>query len=470
MLITAKDIVYTEVKMPEDLFVNEPVDITDGTIRERTEKVYSAMEREGLDTLAIYADREHYGNFKYLCGFAPRFEEALLIVHRSGKRYLMLGNEMLGMAAHSRIQAEAIHTPHFSLPNQPMTEASFAEILGRTEIVPGSSLGIVGWKMFTGSSEDTKQLYDVPCYIVEGLRALVTEKGKIRNATELFIHPGNGVRTRVNANEIAYFEYGASLASSRVFHALNRAAVGMTEMEIARELAAFGQPVTVQTICAGENRFQNAVVQPRNRKIDRGDSVSATIGLCGGLTSRKAVMAAGPEDLREEDREYMEEMVKPYFAAAATWYSSIRAGMKAGELYDLIEACVPKAVYGWTLNPGHLTGEEEWLSSPIYPGSDITLESGEMLQMDIILSRKGLKGANAEDGIVLADASLREQLQKQYPQVWERMQARRTYMEEELHIPLHPDVLPLSNTAGYFRPYILNHHKAMQRTAEEGNR
>ena len=36
MLITAKDIIYTEVEMPEDLFVNEPVDITDETIRERT--------------------------------------------------------------------------------------------------------------------------------------------------------------------------------------------------------------------------------------------------------------------------------------------------------------------------------------------------------------------------------------------------------------------------------------------------
>ena len=34
MLITAKDIIYTEVEMPEDLFVNEPVDITDETIRE----------------------------------------------------------------------------------------------------------------------------------------------------------------------------------------------------------------------------------------------------------------------------------------------------------------------------------------------------------------------------------------------------------------------------------------------------
>ena len=48
-------------------------------------------------------------------------------------------------------------------------------------------------------------------------------------------------------------------------------------------------------------------------------------------------MANGPQDLRKEDKEYVEEMVKPYFAAAATWYSSICVGKKAGELYDFIK-------------------------------------------------------------------------------------------------------------------------------------
>ena len=35
------------------------------------------MQEENFDILVIYADLEHGSNFEYLCGFLPRFEEAL---------------------------------------------------------------------------------------------------------------------------------------------------------------------------------------------------------------------------------------------------------------------------------------------------------------------------------------------------------------------------------------------------------
>lgn len=462
MRFTEKDVCYGEVRSPEDLFVNEPVELTDATIHERLSRTYDAMTERGLDILVIYADREHYGNFKFLSGFSPRFEEALLILHKDKKNYFMLGNEMMGMEAHSRIRAEAIHTSYFSLPNQPMEKEPFKKLLEKAQIVKGSVIGVAGWKLFTSTAEDNEQLFDVPFYIVQSLKELAGEKGRVVNAADIFIHPGSGVRIRVNANEIAYFEYGAMLVSSRILDAMNRADAGMTEMEIADGLEALGQPITVQTICAGEDRFRNAVVQPRNKRIELGDTISITLGMCGGLTARKAVMARDKEDLRETDRAYLDQMVKPYFAAAAAWYSSVHVGMRAGDLYDSIENCIPKKIYGWKLNPGHYIGEEEWLSSPVYPDSDVILASGTMLQMDILISRRGMKGVNAEDGIALADKALREELREQYPKVWERIQRRRDYMIQELRIPLHEDVLPLSDLAGYLRPYILNHSKAMK--------
>ena len=462
MLFTKKDVRYTEVKPPEDLFDNEPVELTEATIQERLFKTCDAMEKRGLDALVIYADREHYGNFKYLTGFSPRFEEALLILHRGKEHALMLGNEMLEMGTHSRIPAKAIHTSYFSLPNQPMEKEPFGNLLRRAGIDEGLRVGVAGWKLFTNTREDERQLFDVPYYIVKAIKELTGEGGKIENGADLLIHPDYGVRVRVNANEIAYFEYGASLAASRVLYAMNRAAADMTEMELADGLEALGQPITVQTICAGEERFQNAVVEPRKKRIRLGDSVSLTLGMCGGLTARKAVMARDAEDLREADRGYLEDMVKPYFAAAATWYSSIHTGMRAGELYDLINRCIPKEIYGWTLNPGHYIGEEEWLSSPLYPDSDICLSSGAMLQMDILIHREGRKGVNAEDGIALADERLREELKREYPGTWKRMERRRAYMIRELHIPLHEEVLPLSDLAGYLRPYLLHHGRAMK--------
>lgn len=45
-----------------------------------------------------------------------------------------------------------------------------------------------------------------------------------------------------------------------------------------------------------------------------------------------------------------------------------------------------------------------------------------MFQMDIIVSVPGYAGANAEDGILLADEELRKQIAVQYPDMWGRMQ------------------------------------------------
>ena len=58
-----------------------------------------------LDFLFIYADREHGGNFGYLTGFEPRFEEAVLVLHGNGQAYFLLGNENLKMAQYARISS-----------------------------------------------------------------------------------------------------------------------------------------------------------------------------------------------------------------------------------------------------------------------------------------------------------------------------------------------------------------------------
>jgi hypothetical protein len=72
-----------------------------------------------LDTLIVYADKEHGGNFEYLTGFIP-VSKKLLVLHRDGEAVLVLGNENLKLAGHARLENRVIHAPWFSLPNQPM--------------------------------------------------------------------------------------------------------------------------------------------------------------------------------------------------------------------------------------------------------------------------------------------------------------------------------------------------------------
>ncbi len=92
-----------EIKIPELEQNLKPVVLSDETMNERKEKLLAKMRSNGYEAIVIYADLEHGSNFEYLCGFLPRFEEALLILHSCGKAYMVLGNENLNKASKSRI-------------------------------------------------------------------------------------------------------------------------------------------------------------------------------------------------------------------------------------------------------------------------------------------------------------------------------------------------------------------------------
>jgi Xaa-Pro aminopeptidase len=215
------------------------------------------------------------------------------------------------------------------------------------------------------------------------------------------------------------------------------------------------------TIAATGERFANANLYPADKQIQAGDKFSLTVSYKGGLTSRAAYVVNNASELAEEVRDYLDVVAIPYYHTVVNWLEHMRVGVKGHEVYELIEGVLPKNEYHWHLNPGHLVADEEWLCSPIYPASDIALSSGMLLQIDIIPSRQGYAGASIEDTIALADEPLRLQLAALYPEVWQRIQQRRTYIRDVLNIKLHDDVLPLSNTVGYLRPYLLNKEMAL---------
>lgn len=455
------NIVYGPVPAPKADCTGVPVMLTDETMARRLEKVLGRMGLEEIDTLVIYADLEHGNNFEYLTGFLPRFEEALLVLHRDGRAFMVMGNENLNKVPSARLSATAVHAPHFSLPNQPMDcEKDFLELLREAE-VDGGRIGIVGWKNFTSRREDNAQLFDVPSYIVDRVRLLAGPEGRVFNATYLFIGEG-GVRCRNNVNEIEHYEFGAALASDSMLAAMDRLEAGVSELELGGLLNSLGQKNSVVTIAAAGKRFVKANIYPTDHKVERGDPISLTVGYKGGLSSRAGYAVERVEELPQGVRDYVDAVVKPYFSAYTAWLENAHCGMTGDELYRLVEKVLPKAEYHWSLCPGHLTADEEWMSSPIYEGSKEVLESGMLFQIDIIPSVKGYAGTSAESTVALADSALREELRQQAPGLWERIQARRDYMETRLGIRLHPDVLPLCSTVAYLRPLLLNKGMAMK--------
>lgn len=433
-----------------------PVPLSDATMLERKQKILSRMAEEGFDALVIYADKEHGGNFEYLTGFIPRFEEGLLILEQSGNATVILGNENLKMANHSRIPVILKHCPHFSLPNQPMdNEKTLEELFIEVGLNTKSKIGLVGWKMFTSAFADNKKYFDLPYFIVDAIKNSTPTKVILENASHLFIRCDKGARSTNNENEIAHYEYGANLASNCILNAMNAVEPGVRETELGALLAAEGQYQTVVTIAATGQRFEKANLYPTYKKVERGNPVSMTTGFKGGLSSRTGFVIADESELPENQKDYLDRIAKPYFGAVVTWLENIKIGMPGGAMYDLIESVLAKEKYGWHLNPGHLSADEEWMSSPIYNKSEETLKSGMIMQIDIIPSVHEYTGVSAEESVALADALLQKQIQDYYPELWARITARRDYIINVLNINISEDVIPLSNTVAYLRPFLL---------------
>ena len=126
------------------------------------------------------------------------------------------------------------------------------------------------------------------------------------------------------------------------------------------------------------------------------------------------------------DPDYVDRLVAPYFAAIAEWYGAIRIGVTGGELHDIIDRHLGDPFFGIFLNPGHQLHLDEWVNSPISPGSTIELRSGMAFQVDVIpATGTEYFTTNIEDGIALADAPLRDRSPRDFPEAWARIQQRR---------------------------------------------
>jgi hypothetical protein len=128
-----------------------------------------------------------------------------------------------------------------------------------------------------------------------------------------------------------------------------------------------------------------------------------------------------------------------------SWFGLLRIDTRDGKLSALIAQKLPFDRFGIFLNAGHLTHLDEWVSSPMYAGSDVPLRSGVAIQVDVIPPSPVYFSTRMEDGTVLADAALRRSLQALYPPCFARCKTRRAFMIDVLGIDLSEEVLPLSN-------------------------
>ena len=204
------------------------------------------------------------------------------------------------------------------------------------------------------------------------------------------------------------------------------------------------------------------LLSPGDRRIERGDRFTVAFGIWGALTCRAGFVVEDAAELPTGIGDYVDRLVGPYFEAVAEWYGALHVGQTGGALQEIIDRHLGDPFFGIFLNPGHQLHLDEWINSPIARGSTTELRSGMALQVDIIPATGGdYFTTNIEDGVALADQGLRDAFATAYPAAWERIQARRRFMNEALGIALHPDVLPFSNLPAYLPPFLLRPDRAM---------
>ncbi len=446
------------VDLPDFGVPDERPVVGPATYAGRLERLRGRVVARDYDRLVIFGDREHSANLAWLSGFDPRFEDAIAIVGPTDDPAILVGNECFGIAGAAPLPMRRVLHQDLSLPSQPRDRSRpLRDELAAEGIGTGARIGVVGWKPY-----GSRARLDVPAYLADELRGLVGATGAVENAIDLFIDSADGLRVVNEAAQLAAFEAAACRTSEGVKRVLRGLRPGLREREAVALLGWDGSPLSCHLMLTAGDRARFGLFSPGDRAIERRDPFTVAFGTWGALNCRAGFVVAEASDLPEEIGDYVDRLVGPYFGAIAEWYGALRVGQTGATLHEIVARHIGDPFFGIFLNAGHQISLDEWVNSPVAAGSTVELRSGTYLQVDVIPATGGpYFTTNIEDGVALADGSLRDELERSYPDMWSRVQRRREFMADALGIELHPDVLPFSNIPGWLPPYLLDTSQAM---------
>lgn len=427
------------------------------TYETRLAATLRAMGDADLDVLVVYADRERFSDMEYLCSIDPRFEEGFLVLGSNGSRTVYLGNECQAYGPPAALKITQRLYQELSPPGQLRDRPrQLHDLLADTGIGPGTVVGTAGGKtMDARYVTDPARSHTLPSYLVDGLRDLAGHEHVV-NAEHLFLDPDRGMRMTVTAEEIAQFEYAATLTSDGVRAAQDSLRTGAQANELADTYIHRGLPFSAHAMVNFGAKASRGLSSPTPQQACHGDAYQLAFGLRGALTCRAGVIARDASDLPADIASDFPDLAANYYDTLVAWYQALRLGATTGEVYRTADAARDPGVFDFALNPGHFLHTEEWSQSTFTADGQTILRSGMALQGDIIPAVQGpFRTVNIEDGIVLADASLRREVQSSYPEMWNRMVQRREFITESLGIDLDEAVLLMSNMPLWHRPYVL---------------
>lgn len=458
MKIIEKRIPLTICENPVACAYEEMPKMTGQDYRERLLQLWNMPQAADYDQIVIYGDREHFSNIHYFTGYDPRWEESLLILNRGKLPVLLVGNEGIGYTESLSAELNIQMYQTLSLMGQPNDGRSkkLTDIFKDSGIQKDSKVGLIGWKAYDVNNFNGLSLVsDVPYYIVKTLEQIVTE-GAIFNATDLLSDCEYGLKHHVSAKEIVQYEMNGTFVSRSVYHFLKNVRPGMSETEAAQLLELDARPLNMHpNINFGRNAEIGLMSPMPDSRLEYGMPMGVGYGMRGSLVHKSGMYVRNHDELPERSKDYVEDFLKPYFACVVRWYEMMKIGTSCGDIYEMVDTMLGMEKFGITLNPGHLEHTDEWTNSPFKKDSQVKIHSGMMFQCDYTVSFADPKmTAHIEDGLVIADETLREEIQQISPACYERIMARKKFIREQLNIELPEEVLPMSDLTLICNPYM----------------
>lgn len=417
------------------------------------ERCRQATERAGCDWLVVYADREHQANMVFLTGFEPRFEEALLLLGSRGERIIVTGNENQGYTPVSPLSGlTTLLAQSLSLMAQDRSlKPDLVAVLSDAGIRKGDRIALAGWKYVEPEEwHGSMPGFFVPSFVCDTLRAAIGPAGTLVDATAILMHPTSGLRSVVTAPSIAEAEWGAARASDAVWRMVSGFRLGDSERQAAARMGYAGEPMTCHPMMStgGPGRPVIGLSSPSGRIAARGDGATCAVGYWGGLTARAGMITDFDDSFLAIAKAYVEGLV--------SWYRTADISVEGGTVHEAVVSTLARGGLASALNPGHLTGHDEWIHSPIRPGSTETIGSGMPFQVDIIpVPMIEGQSLNCEDTVTFADATLRADIRRLDPALADRFDARRDFVRNQLGFEISDNVLLLSNMPLCLMPFWL---------------
>jgi hypothetical protein len=416
----------------------------------RISKVLEMANQKGLDAVVVYGDREHFSNLEYLTKYDPRFEEALLVLIPGEIPKLIVALEGKDYSRIIPYEIKRYVHTGFGLEGQPGDGTRLEDILRDCGISNGMKIGVSGWKAFEDST-----LIDIPYYMACALQEITGEK--LVNVCDIFTSNEYGLRNVMSVSEIIQSEIMNTIASRQVYSAICGLQEGYSEMEAAQAFGIGAQPMmTYPAMSFGERNVGLGLASATyNRFLRVGDIVSVGIGYRFAMIHRSSFFVEGNQQLNQYTEGKGEQFYEQYFQLVTKWYESLAIHKTGGEVYRAIGTL--KDGMGIVLNMGHQIHTNEWINSLFFEGSNDQMKSGMALQCDIIAGNDSpFMSAHIEDGLILADCDLRDEIQEIAPKAYGRMIKRREFMRDVLKIDVSDEILPTSDIQGMMFPYMQN--------------